>query len=198
MKTCLHCHESKPLAAFPVQSSQRDGHRNVCRACFNDRAALRRGGEVALSRRTLRQAAKPGERHCYGCSRVVPEADYVTSNKRCRECVKAKERARDAERRAVVDAAKSRPCQDCGQSYPPYVMDLDHRPGSGKILNLAAMVSGRSRYSLDDIRAEIAKCDVVCANCHRVRTFARSLDVAGGTAESRVVASPPKPPASVR
>lgn len=42
-----------------------------------------------------------------------------------------------------------------------------------KVAGIAGMVSPRSRYSLNDIRAEIAKCDVVCANCHRMRTATR-------------------------
>lgn len=57
---------------------------------------------------------------------------------------------------------------DCGQSYPSYVMDLDHR--GDKVRNVARMVSlGLGEAT---VLAEIAKCDVVCSNCHRLRTFA--------------------------
>ena len=56
---------------------------------------------------------------------------------------------------------------DCGQSYPSYVMDLDHR--GDKVRNVARMVSlGLGEAT---VLAEIAKCDVVCSNCHRLRTF---------------------------
>lgn len=171
MKTCTKCGQTKPYEDYTPNKATADGRMARCRVCRADDRAFRKGDRAA-SRRALRESAGPGQRPCYGCMRVVPENDYVVSNKRCRECVRAKDQARDEERRALVVEAKSRPCMDCGQSYPYYVMDLDHRPGSGKVLNLAAMASGRSRYSLDDIRAEIAKCDVVCANCHRVRTFA--------------------------
>lgn len=67
--------------------------------------------------------------------------------------------------RQVIEAAKDAPCMDCDQRYPHYVMDFDHRDPSTKILNV-----GLSR-SLARTLAEIEKCDLVCANCHRTRTW---------------------------
>ena len=72
-----------------------------------------------------------------------------------------------AEMAEVVRAAKDQPCLDCGERYPPYVMDLDHR--GDKKFN----VSQGLRRPLEEILAEIAKCDPVCANCHRERTWRR-------------------------
>lgn len=59
---------------------------------------------------------------------------------------------------------------DCGVTYPWYVMDFDHRDGESKtdIVSRIANVGAAKR-----LREEIAKCDLVCANCHRVRTFTR-------------------------
>lgn len=75
--------------------------------------------------------------------------------------------------RKVVKDAKNRPCQDCGVEYPSYVMDFDHRPDEDKSFNIGAMVS--SRPSMELFLAEIAKCDVVCSNCHRIRTHNRTM-----------------------
>jgi hypothetical protein len=72
----------------------------------------------------------------------------------------------------MIRQAKSVPCADCGLSFPYYVMDFDHRPGEIKDFALANVAS-QSRISAKRIRAEIAKCDVVCANCHRIRTWRR-------------------------
>lgn len=58
---------------------------------------------------------------------------------------------------------------DCKRMYDPVVMDFDHRPGAVKLGNVGRM--GTS--SLAKLKAEVAKCDVVCANCHRIRTKAR-------------------------
>lgn len=67
----------------------------------------------------------------------------------------------------LINKHKDRPCMDCGVSYPPYVMDLDHRDPSTKV---DAVSSLKNRGSRTLVEAEIAKCDVVCANCHRIRT----------------------------
>lgn len=72
--------------------------------------------------------------------------------------------------RAVVMAAKAVPCVDCGIQYPPPVMEFDHVRGK-KTMNVSEMLSGS--LSLGRVLAEIAKCEVRCANCHRLRTWAK-------------------------
>lgn len=62
------------------------------------------------------------------------------------------------------------PCMDCDVSYPPYVMDFDHRPGVDKKFNISDY---RNVSSVKALLDEIEKCDLVCANCHRIRTFTR-------------------------
>lgn len=57
---------------------------------------------------------------------------------------------------------------DCGGTFPPECMDYDHRPGTEKYYGV-----GQLTGSLTKMKAEIAKCDLVCANCHRIRTHAR-------------------------
>jgi hypothetical protein len=52
----------------------------------------------------------------------------------------------------------------------PGALDFDHLPGSVKKGRLASMACGSA---LKTIHAEIDKCEVVCANCHRVRTANR-------------------------
>jgi hypothetical protein len=74
-------------------------------------------------------------------------------------------------KRDLVNAAKSKPCFDCGGSFPPFVMDLDHRDSNEK----HASLKGRFRTHIqslpfEEMVAEIEKCDPVCANCHRIRT----------------------------
>lgn len=72
--------------------------------------------------------------------------------------------------RLFVQEQKSKPCADCGIEYPFYVMQFDHVRGK-KVDNISQMLS---RNNLPEIVEEIAKCDVVCANCHAVRSFKRS------------------------
>jgi hypothetical protein len=67
-----------------------------------------------------------------------------------------------------LDEQKAGPCHDCGGKFPPCVMDFDHVRGvkhrSVSLMRLNAFAA---------ILAEIAKCDLVCANCHRIRTYDR-------------------------
>lgn len=62
-------------------------------------------------------------------------------------------------------------CTDCGEKYPYYVLDLDHI-GDDKSFNLSAYRN--HTHDIEKIKEEIAKCEVVCANCHRIRTYQRS------------------------
>ena len=74
-------------------------------------------------------------------------------------------------RRAVLDALKAgKPCADCKVEYPPVVMDWDHVPERGQ---KAFGIGRMSMFKIERILAEIAKCDLVCANCHRMRTARR-------------------------
>jgi hypothetical protein len=57
-------------------------------------------------------------------------------------------------------------------------MDFDHREGEVKVGNVAHAVA--RGWSLERTKAEIAKCDLVCAVCHRLRTHARRLGVERG------------------
>ena len=78
------------------------------------------------------------------------------------------QRQRTRERQSgYIRKAKDKPCADCGVKYPHYVMDLDHN-GQEKVIKIAQSVG---RVSDERLLAEIAKCDVVCANCHRERTL---------------------------
>ncbi len=70
-----------------------------------------------------------------------------------------------------INEMKSGPCHDCGNSFPPECMDFDHRDDEHKFRGISDMLS----YSLERLMAEVAKCDLVCANCHRIRTKSRRV-----------------------
>ena len=91
---------------------------------------------------------------------------------------KAKDRAvytREYLDRYIQDYKEERGCQDCrnkGDSgvHPFYVLDADHVLGK-KTYNISKL----SRLgSLRLVKEELAKCDIVCSNHHRYRTYQRS------------------------
>lgn len=78
----------------------------------------------------------------------------------------------------MIRAAKEQACTDCGVKYPYYVMDFDHVRGEkGGGLACATRLGWRP----ERVAEEMAKCDVVCSNCHRIRTWQRAseAEVAG-------------------
>jgi len=69
----------------------------------------------------------------------------------------------------LKDIKEKNPCMDCKISYPYYMMDFDHVRGR-KQANVAELINTLSKKRIDE---EIAKCEVVCSNCHRARTHMR-------------------------
>ena len=62
-------------------------------------------------------------------------------------------------------------CVDCNIMYPHYVLEFDHRPEFKKISNVYRVFK---KYGADKAWQEVAKCDVVCSNCHKTRTWERN------------------------
>lgn len=71
----------------------------------------------------------------------------------------------------IQELKQASPCTDCGENYPYWVMDFDHL--GDKEFNINSMT--RTKCNMDAIKKEIAKCELVCANCHRMRTHGRSV-----------------------
>jgi hypothetical protein len=135
-----------------------------------------------------------GSKQCSGpCGQFKPLAAFSFKNLAqgrrhgvCRECYKAWNRAHYERNRAtyianarrntvsyradtlrrLADYLRHNPCVDCGET-DLLVLEFDHRDPSTKRMSVSSMLEG---YSWLQIEAEIGKCDVRCANCHRRRT----------------------------
>lgn len=91
---------------------------------------------------------------------------YLKNKSKYRDnAIRSKERMR-----VYVRSKKDVPCHDCGIRYPYYVMQFDHL--GDKMYSVANLVN-YNNYA--KINAEIAKCEVVCANCHAERTHRRGI-----------------------
>jgi hypothetical protein len=64
------------------------------------------------------------------------------------------------------------PCADCKKRYPYYVMQFDHLGKVKKSANISDMV--RKTTDFAKIWHELGKTEVVCSNCHHIRTYKRS------------------------
>ena len=72
---------------------------------------------------------------------------------------------RRVEAKALIRELKDVPCSDCGQRFDPVCMDFHHERDKEALIS--RLVS-RGRTT-EAILREVAKCVVLCANCHRLR-----------------------------
>lgn len=83
--------------------------------------------------------------------------------------------------RETMASLKMHPCMDCGFAPEfPEQMDWDHRENK----TIGISVARAKAWGWDRIKEEIAKCDLVCANCHRKRTVLRRKGSLVGTTVS--------------
>ncbi len=137
---------------------------------------------MVLSNRTRRKrhAANPDRERLRRREWYARNRRHVLKQKKAwwhrnRERVHSQQRARintmRRERKLVLIEMLGGRCEDCGESFPnrPEVFEFDHREPTDKSHGIARMLS----WGVDRLLAEIEKCDLVCANCHRTRTATR-------------------------
>jgi hypothetical protein len=142
----------------------------------------------ALPIRPLRVWQSGKVRRCSRCRLYLPQESFNRLGDAfqwyCRLCFAAYFRARgDVHRNQsrvakqarqgvlqshILDYLRRHPCVDCGEP-DPVVLDFDHV--GDKSANIARLVTDVAPIVVID--AEVAQCEVVCANCHRRRTAAR-------------------------
>jgi len=146
MKICTKCHTPRRDDEFGASLLGRDGKSTWCLVCFreyNRQYAKQRRQDPTHREQQRRYAETRDPDHVRTIRQASNHRKYVWFN-----------------------ALKSEPCLDCCRSFDPCCMDFDHVHGN-KVKDLAKMVVSNSR---ERVLAEIAKCELVCACCHRVRT----------------------------
>lgn len=102
---------------------------------------------------------------------MADEASKRAHYERNKERYIAQARAKKIELTDRLRAMKeASPCEDCNEFYPAVCMDYDHRDGESKVNCVSRLINNCCWQKVLD---EIEKCDLVCANCHRIRTLAR-------------------------
>lgn len=104
--------------------------------------------------------------------REVNRAAYETrmSNPDIRQAELEYQKTKYGRRSAMIAHIKlMMGCTDCGYNQHPAALEFDHLPGSSKHKAVSLLLMG----SLAKVFAEIDKCEVVCSNCHRIRTTER-------------------------
>jgi hypothetical protein len=105
--------------------------------------------------------------HCKECHSAYTRDHYARHKPYYVRKAMAWNEVRHAEMVAVINEAKDKPCVDCGNRFPAVAMDLDHVRGT-KVMEISKFRGQKT--SIQRLREEIAKCEVRCAVCHRLRT----------------------------
>lgn len=174
---CVAAHSSK-LKARRIQLAEQGVDVNVsnrkyyaanCEALNEQRRAAYREDPAKSHARTRKWALDNPEK-AKEISRRYESENREARRERHREWASKnpeKAKAWRVSKAAVIREAKNRPCFDCGIQYPYYVMQFDHREPAKKLFTIG---NRGALKTLEVLNAEIAKCDVVCANCHMERT----------------------------
>lgn len=116
----------------------------------------------------LQQEGKTYQEICNILEYLDESEYYILDGKKLR--VTERSEHRRTELRKMIGKIKEQSgCVDCKNMFPYFVLDFDHVNGQ-KIDSISRMIKV---YSINDILNEIQKCDIVCANCHRIRTQKR-------------------------
>lgn len=152
--TCSSCNETKKTSEFG-RTKQKGMVKKTCTACEKERANATHKRWRGLNKdRThefkKRWEANNSERHL----------EYMR---------RANKKSRRKKSQKVFDYLFENPCIDCGEA-DVRVLDFDHVRGE-KVMAVRNLLSRSA--NLEKIFAEIAKCEVRCANCHRRVTVER-------------------------
>ena len=84
--------------------------------------------------------------------------------------VVTKKDKRQTARKLIIQLKTGRVCPDCLTEYPHYMMDFDHVRG----IKLGNVYDIARKGDVARLLEEVKKCDIICSNCHRHRTFMRT------------------------
>lgn len=166
MKKCLKCLVEKEFCKF---SPKRKGYASQCKECIAQTKRSRYFKKKKLQTNIT-------EKECNICLKTKNVEQFSKNSKcstyrnDCISCCSSRNKKRVEYLQSIIRKAKDVPCKDCNIRYQFYIMDFDHIDSKEKLFTIGQT----GRYaSEENLLKEIAKCDVVCANCHRARTFSR-------------------------
>lgn len=176
-KKCRCCGEEKPIREFWLTHNRPKQWTAKCRECRVKTASNR--GVLHIRPDHLDESFI----YCYKGKHWVQKDTEIyksSAQKRgyagtCIECdrvpMSSRSREHDRRLRAWVQSQKEGiPCSECGIVFDTVVADWHHRDPSQKLFSISCF--HRITKDKTKILEEIAKCDLVCSNCHRIKTAA--------------------------
>jgi hypothetical protein len=170
-KSCAQCGSEFPSYVEIDGKMRHLWNRKRCLSCAPFGGSTRHAAD-------RRPSEKKGR--CLGCLRQLPDSAYYKNSSgklfpRCRRCMRVSvtERARALKEQAV--AYKGGLCLKCGKMPHIAAMSFHHRNPTEKEFEIGA----RKGSSLDAIKVELDKCDLLCRNCHAIEHWDASYNGEG-------------------
>ncbi len=105
---------------------------------------------------------------CILCKKEYNKGHYKKDIDKYKARTKKSNRERTIELREYILAyLEEHPCVSCGEK-DPVVLEFDHIVPEDKEFNISAGLT--KKKTLEKIKLEVKKCQVLCANCHRRKT----------------------------
>lgn len=161
-KRCPKCEVTKELDQYHKDKSRKSGRQVRCKNCNKEYDTLHREHKNKYSKLYYHRTKEERRsyRKAYNESHRLEARRYVLTN-HIDYCY-------------LIPKYKDIPCLDCGNIFPFVAMDFDHRPDEVKLFKVCSLSKLKATAeNISLIEKEIAKCDLICANCHRVRTHHR-------------------------
>jgi hypothetical protein len=171
MKICSKCGEEKELIEFHRYTRSLDGFKAECKPCRKALTQKYKSTAQRLCSIAGCEGLHYGRGYCSKhWSRVYRHQDALKLTRNPPEPGRGGPEAR---RSFVRSYLLDRGCMDCGYKKDARALSFDHRPGTVKVRDIK---SGQ-QLGWKALLEEIAKCDVVCMNCHVIRTSERRKEV---------------------
>jgi len=189
-KKCSSCKIEKPFSAFNKESKGKYGLRSKCKVCLSEirKEQYNKNRDKELdNNRKYRKNNKDKEKARYKRYRELNPDKVKEAQKKYREnnpeLVKARRKkwAEDNKelinsysknhrntRREFLDIVKLETgCELCGYNDHPRALQFDHIKPEDKEFTISSLLT----CAMDKLLKEIAKCRVLCANCHSVHSW---------------------------
>lgn len=115
---------------------------------------------------------------CKDCSQKRSRRYYEEKGEEHKKnVIRRNKKHRKALQEFILDYLSSNPCKDCGNS-DLRVLEFDHLPEFEKKRDISRMIA--ASVSISTLQSEIIKCEVVCCNCHKIRTYSRRKSYRNG------------------
>jgi hypothetical protein len=141
----------------------------ACSACVG--TPIEAKSETTIDLKQCRRCGALYVSRCTECKRRLRNA-WAERN-RAYLADRQRERVQGCRER-LRDYKESNPCLDCGKNKPWYLMEFDHVHGRGPGDSTVGSLVGQGTWS--KIEAEMGKCDLVCVECHAIRTHFRAVE----------------------